>query len=145
MTDLLKFILHGEGLKLKAYKCPAGVWTIGMGSTYYVGGKPVKEGDTITESEAETLASVQLEGFANHVKNSVTAMLSDNQWIALTSFCYNIGKAGFSKSQILKMVNANPNDPAIKARFLISFITAAGLPCKGLVNIRQSEATQYFK
>ena len=141
----MKFLISVEALKLKAYKCPAGVWTVGIGNTFYKDGRAVKEGDIITKDEALQLGEVIAAGFIKRVKEKVTTVINDNQLIALVSFCYNIGKEGFSKSQILKMVNVNPNDPAIKARFLISFITAGGKPCGGLVNRRQIEANQYFK
>ena len=48
--DLIK---HFEGCKLKAYKCPAGLWTISWGLTFYPDGTKVKEGDVITQQQAE--------------------------------------------------------------------------------------------
>jgi lysozyme len=145
MRKLIDFLVEGEGLRLRAYQCPAGVWTIGIGNTYYRDGKPVKQGDRISVDDAYALAEVVVLDFIQHVKKSVKHELTENQFIALVSFCYNIGKAAFTKSVILKMVNANPNDPAIRQMFEKSFVTAAGKPCKGLVNRRRSEANLYFK
>ena len=45
-----------EGCRLKAYKCPANVWTIGFGNTFYENGEKVKEGDVITQQRADELA-----------------------------------------------------------------------------------------
>ena len=52
MHELIK---KYEGCRLTAYKCPAGVWTIGYGTTVYPSGKPVKSGDKCTKAEAESL------------------------------------------------------------------------------------------
>ena len=55
MTYAIDIIKKYEGLSLKAYKCPAGVWTIGYGTTVYPDGQKVKEGDVITKTKAEAL------------------------------------------------------------------------------------------
>lgn len=80
-----------EGIRLKAYKCPAGVWTIGVGHT---GG--VTEGMTITHDQAMTF-------FADDIKASERAVeklgmdLTQGQFDALVSFCYNCGAGNLQK------------------------------------------------
>ena len=80
-----------EGIRLKAYKCPAGVWTIGVGHT---GG--VTEGMTITHDQAMTF-------FAEDIKQSERAVeklgmeLTQGQFDALVSFCYNCGAGNLHK------------------------------------------------
>ena len=51
----LKLLVEFEGLKLDSYQCSAAVWTIGIGSTKYANGQPVKKGDKITQEEAYKL------------------------------------------------------------------------------------------
>ena len=80
-----------EGIRLKAYKCPAGVWTIGVGHT---GG--VTEGMTITHDQAMAF-------FADDIKASERAVeklgmeLTQGQFDALVSFCYNCGAGNLNK------------------------------------------------
>ena len=58
------FVEHWEGLRLKAYKDSAGVWTVGFGTTHYKDGTQVKEGDVITQAQAH-------EYLMNHVQGDV--------------------------------------------------------------------------
>ena len=81
--DLVKFF---EGFESKAYLCPAGVWTIGYGRT-----KNVKEGDMLTELQAERDLLEELEEFAEQVLNTVKIDLEQNELDALTSWTYNLG------------------------------------------------------
>ena len=59
-ADLIK---QFEGLKLKAYQCSAGKWTIGFGNTFYEDGKPVKQGDVITRERADSLFNLIADNF----------------------------------------------------------------------------------
>jgi lysozyme len=145
MKEMIDFIAGLEGLKLKAYLCPAGVWTIGLGSTFYADGRHVKEGDKITLDEAYHLAEFTLLKLSTFLKKCLKRPLNNNQFLALLSMLYNVGESKFLNSIILKMVNLNPNDPGIKDQFLRSFITAKGKPCPGLVNRRQNESFKYFQ
>lgn len=102
------FIADQEGFSGLAYKCPAGVWTIGFGHT-----KNVHEGDAVTRSEAfqmlfEDLVDVQ-EDLAALVKVPVT----ENQFIALMSFVYNFGISKCRRYTLFKMINAE-NKAGIK-------------------------------
>lgn len=144
MKKIVEFLIEVEGLKLKAYQCSAGRWTIGIGNTFYEDGTPVKPGDRISYDRALTLGEVVALGFVTHVKKRVKVQLTENQLIALVSFCYNVGTGAFDKSQLLKRVNADPNDPSIKNLFPVSFVTAAGIPSPGIVNRRRKEANKYF-
>jgi lysozyme len=144
MAKIVEFLVHGEGLRLKAYRDSGGVWTIGIGSTYYADGTKVKEGDVITLEAAYTLAETVAIGLASFVSNNLKVAVTENQLIALISFCYNIGRTAFKNSSVLKMVNVDPNDPLIRTQFLKSFVTAGGIPSAGLVNRRKSEANKYF-
>lgn len=88
----LSIIKKYEGCKLTAYKCPAGVWTIGYGHT----GKDVKEGLKITRAKAEEFLKQDLAKFENYVNNT-KLNLNQNQFDALVSFTYNCGNGNLIK------------------------------------------------
>lgn len=84
-----------EGLRLTAYKCPAGVPTIGYGWTGLINGKPIIAGVTkITQDEAEKLLTEGLKKYENYVNKNVKVKLTQNQFDALVSFTYNNGEGG---------------------------------------------------
>lgn len=101
----LSLVKSFEGLYLKAYKCPAGVWTIGYGHTGKVDGKPIREGMIITEKKAEDLLRQDMEEFEKAVKTLVKVKINQNQFDALVSFAFNCGSGALKSSTILKMVN----------------------------------------
>jgi len=140
----LTLIKKHEGLKLSAYLCPAKVPTIGYGNTFYENGTRVKMGDKITKDRAEKLLQHIVEAFSVQVDRLVTAKINDNQRSALVSFAYNLGIGSLQKSTLLKKVNANPNDPAIRIEFM-KWTKARGVVLRGLVIRRQDEANLYFK
>lgn len=89
-----------EGLRLRAYLCPAGIPTIGYGHT---GG--VTLGDSITADEAEELLEHDLSEAAMHVDRLVTVPLNDNQRGALASFVLNTGAIAFMSSTLRLLLN----------------------------------------
>ena len=98
-VDLIK---KYEGFKADAYKCPAGVWTIGFGSTTYADGSPVKQGDAITEATADGLL---IDYLNKHVRPHLEDLsLNESQKAALESLIYNIGWGAFSKSKCYKAI-----------------------------------------
>jgi lysozyme len=135
---------HFEGLKLKAYKCPADVWTIGYGNTFYEGGSKVKQGDTVTKERAIELFNSVATSFAIQITGSIKASLNDNQFSSLVSFAYNVGVVNFNKSTLLKKINIDKNDPSIFAEFL-KWDKAAGKVLAGLILRRKAEAKLYFE
>lgn len=98
-------LIKEEGLRLKAYKDTVGVWTIGVGNTYYEDGSKVKEGDVITKERADSLLSVVSKQFEDNINKVVKVPLNQNQFNALVSFSYNIGTGAFNKSTLLKLLN----------------------------------------
>jgi lysozyme len=139
----IKLLHDFEGLKLKAYLCPAKVWTIGYGNTRYEDGRPVKEGDVITKERAEQLFLRILDVFEKGVKSRVKKELNSNQFSALVSFSYNVGLGNFGASTLLKMVNVNPSDPKIREQFM-RWNKANGGIMAGLIRRRKAEADLYF-
>lgn len=133
-----------EGCKLKAYKCPAGLNTIGFGSTFYPDGTKVKEGDVITKERADELFDAIADDFVKKVKPLIKKELSDNNFSALVSFAYNAGVGNLKNSTLLKKVNANPNDETIRAEFM-KWVRANNKVLAGLERRRKAEADLYFK
>lgn len=139
----LKLIKKFEGCKLKAYKCPANVWTIGWGSTYYKDGKKVKEGDVITQGEADALLLTTLENYEKAVDSFTRDDINQNQFDALVSFAYNCGTHALKNSTLLKKVNANPNDPNIVNEYH-KWTRGGGKVLTGLVRRRKEESELHF-
>ncbi|MGK4197935.1 lysozyme [Fusobacterium sp. HC1336] len=99
----IEFLIKEEGgIKLKAYKCQAGIWTIGVGHT----GKGVKEGMEITKEKAIELLKGDLRRFENVVNKSIKVTLKQHEFDALISLAFNIGASAFSKSTLVKRINA---------------------------------------
>lgn len=111
------FLGKEEGLRLKAYRDSKGIPTIGYGNTYYEDGSPVKMGDVISKDRAIELFRLIVAKFEAGVNEMVTRELNQNQFDALVSLAYNIGLAAFKRSTVLRRVNANPCDPAIRDAF----------------------------
>jgi len=144
ISNKLKELVKGfEGCKLKAYKCPAGIWTIGYGNTQYENGKAVKEGELITLERAEQLLEVILIKFVQQVGELVKSKVNQNQNDALTDFAYNCGVGNLRSSTLLKKVNADPNDKTIRTEFE-KWTRANGKVLNGLVKRRTAEANLYF-
>lgn len=134
----LSLIKSFEGLELKAYLCPAKVWTIGYGHT-----QGVKEGQVITKEQAESLLKGDLLIYEQAVL-SHNLKLNQNQFDALVSFAYNLGTGNLAKSTLLKKAKINPNDPTIKDEFA-KWNKAGGKVLSGLTRRRIAESNLYFK
>lgn len=94
----INLIKEFEGCRLKAYKCPAGVWTIGYGHTM-----GVKQGQTITNSKAITFLKNDLVKFEKIVTNMVNVPLTQNMFDSLVSWAYNVGNR--STSTLVRLLN----------------------------------------
>lgn len=90
-----------EGCRLQAYKCPAGIWTIGYGHT----GPDVFEGLVIDQAHADALLAHDSVRFAVAVSH-ICPVANQNQFDAMVSLCYNIGAGNFSGSSVARMHNA---------------------------------------
>lgn len=141
LVDLVKGF---EGVRLSAYQDSGGVWTIGYGLTRYPDGRPVQQGDTITQSQADSYFLQTLQQFAQQVEDNINVTLRPNQFAALVSLAYNIGINAFKNSTILDLVNENPNNPDIRAQFM-RWVYVNGNVIQGLINRRTAEANLYFQ
>lgn len=100
--DLIKSF---EGCSLNAYKCPAGVWTIGWGTTEPINGVKPHEGMVITQQQADELLIKNLKTYEDAVNKYVTYPINQNQYDALVSFTYNCGCGALKTSTLLKRLN----------------------------------------
>ena len=141
-SEAYRLIKLFEGCKLTAYRCPAGVATIGWGSTRDALGKLIKMGSKITQEQADALLEREVNTKAVAV-NALTTGVNQCQFDSLVSFAYNCGVGALSASTLLKKIKFNPNDPAIKAEFM-KWDKVAGKPMKGLTIRRAAEAKLYF-
>jgi len=141
----IELLKQFEGLRLNAYKCSAGVATIGYGSCFYPDKSNVKMGDVLRDNqEAELLLINTLVDYDIYVsKYTKSVKLTQYQFDALVCFAFNVGLGNLSKSTLLKLVLSNPNDPNIAAEFA-KWNKAAGKVLQGLVKRRKKEAELYF-
>ena len=126
-----------EKLELKAYKCPAGILTIGYGHT-----KGVKEGQTITEVQADVL----LKGDVLNVENSLNKLnldLTQGQFDSLVDFCFNLGFHKFIGSTLYNMVAVHASDANISTQFR-RWVYANGKVLKGLQKRREWEVKSWI-
>lgn len=136
--DGLNLIKEFEGVRLTAYKCPADVWTIGIGHTSAAGAPEVKPGMTITLQEAYDILNSDLGQYEDAVNKLVKVPLTQNQFDALVSFVYNVGVGAFQKSTLLKKLNDGQYN-AVPGE-LMKWTKAGGKELPGLVRRRRAEA-----
>ena len=127
--DLIKKL---EGCRLEAYKCPAGVWTIGYGHT-----KGVQNGQKITQAQAEEFLIEDLKVYEKAVESCVKVPLSQNQFDALVSFCYNCGSGALKTSTLLRLLNEGKYSEA--GEQFLRWNKAGGKVLVGLTRRREEE------
>lgn len=133
----ISLIKRFESLRLEAYRCPAGLWTIGYGHT-----DGVQPGDRINEQNAEQWLMADLQT-AEALVDRECPGISQNQFDALVSFTFNVGTGNFLKSTLLKCVKANPANPNIQGE-LARWNRGGGVILAGLIRRRRAEAELYF-
>ena len=133
--DLIKAF---EGCKLEAYRCPAGVWTIGYGAT----GPEVRQGLRWTQRQADERLAADVERFALGVRRLLTRIPTPDELGAMTSLAFNIGLGAFGKSTVLRKFNAG--DKAGAAAAFALWNKAGGKVLQGLVRRRAAEADLFL-
>jgi GH24 family phage-related lysozyme (muramidase) len=139
----LKLIKEFEGCKLTAYQCPAGVWTIGIGSTHYGDGTPVTKNRTLPNEGAAMALLAATIGQYEKAVNATGVELTQNEYDALVCLCYNIGAGNFFKSTLVKMLKAGDDKAEIAKQFL-RWDKAGGKPLAGLTRRRNAEAELFL-
>lgn len=133
MNPTADFIAQFEGCRLKAYLCPAGVWTCGFGST----GPDINESTVWTQEEAAERFASDLEKFKAGVSALVKVALTPGQLTALISFAYNLGLGSLERSSLLSRLNAC--DQAGAADEFLKWVHVNGKELPGLVARRAAE------
>lgn len=136
-VDAYELIKQFEGLRLEAYLCPAGIWTIGYGHT-----SDVSPNSFITIQEADEylhrdVATIEMQ------LNKLNLSLSQCQWDAIVSFVFNVGIGNFKASTLLAKIRINPDDNSIMDEFL-RWVYANGKVMRGLQKRRLAEMKLYF-
>jgi lysozyme len=131
--DLVK---ASEGCRLTAYRDAVGILTIGYGST---GG--IKEGQTITQEQAEEMLVDDLDAAAEAVRKLVTVPLNQGQFDALCDFVFNLGEGRLRDSTLLRLLNQGRyGEAAAQFRF---WVMAGGHPLPGLIKRRAAERAMF--
>lgn len=139
----IALIKEFEGLRLKAYPDPGSggePWTIGIGTTVYPDGRKVKQGDVITEAQAEEYLRHDIASFEAKV-NLYAKVATQGQHDALTSFAYNVGPENLRTSTLLRKHNEGDYEGA--AQQFAKWNRAAGKILTGLTRRRAAEAALY--
>lgn len=133
--DLIK---KYEGLRLKAYKCPAGVWTVGYGHT-----RGVTSSTEISQSMADLFLQDDIRPLERYI-NKLGINFRQGQFDALVSFMFNLGEGNFNKSTLKKKILAGGNDDDIAAEFK-KWNKAGGKVLDGLTKRREEEAELWLQ
>jgi len=102
----LDFITKEEGARNKAYKDTKGLWTIGVGHLIKADEQHLITA-TLTDEQVEELLRSDLKWCSQAVESSVKVPLTQGQYDALYSLCFNIGETNFRKSTVVKKINEN--------------------------------------
>lgn len=137
----IELIKRYEGLRLTAYQCSAGVWTIGWGHTSAAGEPSVKKGMKITKQKAVDILNQDLAKFADEVQATIKTDIPDACFSACVSLAFNIGLGAWRKSTALKLINKGDYGNVPKAIQL--FNKAGGKVSPGLVKRRADEAKMF--
>lgn len=140
----LTLIEQFEGLSLVPYQDQGGVWTIGYGETQDPTGNPVTAATpALTQEQAQASLTEELQKYAAAVTNTIKVSLTQNQFDACVSLCYNIGVNGFEESTVARECNAN-NFPLAAQAFLL-WDKVKGVVSDGLLNRRKVESELFLK
>jgi len=130
-----------EGDRLVAYKCPAGIWTIGKGHTSAAGSPFVHEGMVITQKESDAIFARDLIPYETVVNGCLKVQVSQSQFDALVSLCYNIGPDAFRRSSVVKHVNSREWDKV--PADIMKWTRGGGRELPGLVRRRRAEVAMW--
>lgn len=135
----IRMIKSFEGLRMEAYRCPAGILTIGYGHT-----GNVREGQVCTEKEAEMWLIEDIREAEKAVSNiKASRLLRQNEFDALVSFAFNVGVNAFRDSTLLKLIKQGADEATIRAEFG-KWCHSGGRRIDGLVRRRKAEADMFF-
>ena len=147
-------IAHHEGLRFKPYRCPAHLWTIGVGHVLYPEQGNLKLLDRLnyqlkpadnrkfTQDEINAILEFDLKRFVRGVSKYCPNALTQGQLDALVSFSFNCGLGTLQRSTLRQ--KHNRGDFAGAANEFLKYTKAGGKVFKGLVNRRNDERALYI-
>ena len=139
VESAMDFVESWECCRLTAYKCPAGVWTIGVGHT-----QDVTEHDEITYEQSRDLLRRDLELVKHDLARFVDVTVTEGQFIALISLAFNVG-VSYVVHQCPRLMRAlNAGDVEAAAHEFLDIDKANGVRLPGLTRRRQSEARLFL-
>jgi lysozyme len=148
-------IKHHEGVKATAYRCPARLWTIGVGHVIDPNHARVPFADrlslelpagwnrTLSQSEIDDILRKDLARFEAGVKRLCPGELTQGQFDALVSFAFNVGLGSLQKSSL--RMKHNRADFQGAAEEFLKWAKAGGKVLKGLLKRREDERALYLK
>jgi lysozyme len=140
----IKVIKHHEGVRAKPYKCPAGLWTVGVGHL-------IGDGKSLPESWNKTFTQEEIDGILKHDLNrfelGVSKMLPNVrlrqcEFDALVSFSFNLGLGTFQRSTIRQALLRGDKEAAMES--LLKYCRAGGKVLRGLENRRKDERAMFL-
>jgi len=137
----MAFIILFEGFRTTAYRDSKGVWTIGVGHTSAAGKPAPHRGMKITERQVMEIFSRDVKKYEAVVRRLVRVPITYEQYVALVSFCFNVGPGNFEKSSVLRKLNEGNYHLVPKRLMLWTKVTVKGKKktLKGLVRRRMAE------
>ena len=137
-------LAHHEGVRVKPYKCPAGLWTIGVGHLIGDGKSlPPEYNRTFTLKEVYDLLAQDVAKFERGVERLLpNVKLSQNQFDALVSFSFNLGLGTFQRSTLRQALLRGDKEQAMES--LVKYCKAGGKILKGLQNRRLDERKMFL-
>lgn len=135
----MDFIEAWEGCRLQAYKCPADIWTIGVGHT-----QDVTEHDEITYEQSRDLLRRDLELVRHDLAPFINVTVTEGQFIALVSLAFNVG-VSYVVHQCPRLMRAlNAGDAEACAHEFLDINRAGGMVLAGLTERRRAEAKLFL-
>ena len=139
----LKMLAHHEGVRLKPYRCPAGLWTVGVGHLIGDGHSlPDSWNRTFTLEEVYAILAADVARFERGVERYITIPLKQGEFDCLVSFAFNLGLGTLQKSTLRQKLNRGDKEGAIES--LLKYNKAGGKILKGLDNRRKDEAKLFL-
>jgi lysozyme len=138
----LKMLAHHEGVRTKPYKCPAGLWTVGVG--HLIGdGKSLPDSwnRTFTLEEVYAILAKDVARFERGVERFITYPLTQGEFDCCISFAFNLGLGTLQRSTFRTKLNRGDKEGAIES--LLKYNKAGGKVLKGLDNRRKDEAAMF--
>ena len=149
-----EMIKHHEGVRFKPYRCPARLWTVGVGRVLYAiqGRLPLDQRDayplephdnrTFSKDEVDGLLASDLQRFEVGVARLFPLVLTQGQNDALVSFAFNLGLGGVQRSTLRSKVLRGEMEAA--ADEFLKFTRGGGKILPGLVKRRNDERALFL-